>query len=217
MSGDSGGVGPLPVRLAAARKQSNQPGITSWHCFSAAGHYDPENLGFGALIGLDEHVIDPGAGFTWHAHRGVEILSWVLEGRLRHEDDAGRVEFLEPGSVLHQSTGSGIRHSERNASTSRPLRLVQLTVLGEVGAPRCVRTSMPVLLPGLGLLQVLTGATEIRLPSAFLHVTRGAFTSGANRLEPGDSLELRTIVALTGEGELLLWNPDAANGENASA
>ncbi|MEO6886525.1 MAG: pirin family protein [Jatrophihabitantaceae bacterium] len=205
------------VHRAAERTQTSQPGITSWHCFSAGEHYDPENLGFGSLIGLDEHLIEPGAGFTSHAHRGVEILSWVLEGALRHQDESGRVEIIEPGSVLHQSTGSGIGHSESNASTSDPLRLVQLTLLGEVGAPRCVTVAPPVLLPGIGLLEVLPGKAELELPSAYLYVTRGAFSIAGNPLEPGDSLRLRATMALAGDGEILVWTSGTAIKDKSNA
>jgi redox-sensitive bicupin YhaK (pirin superfamily) len=190
---------------AADRFETVTDTITSWHCFSAGGHYDPQRIAFGPLTGVDEHLLAPGAGFDWHAHRSVEILSWVLEGTLRHEDDSGRVELLGPGEVLRQSTGSGIRHSERNASDTEPLRLVQVTLLGGTGTPSVSRTRPPLLVPGAGLFDVLTGKTELELSSAFLYVTRGSFNITGHALEPGYSVQIARTMQVSGGGELLVW------------
>ena len=195
----------ITVTPAAERFETVTDSITSWHCFSAGAHFDEARVGYGPLVGLDEHLVAPGAGFDWHAHRGVEILSWVLDGTLRHEDDTGRVELLGPGELLHQSTGSGIRHAETNASDSEPLRFVQLTVLGGTGAPRCERARPPLLVPGAGLVDVLSGKTELELSSALLYVTRGSFNVTGHSLVPGDSAQLSRTLQLSGSGELLLW------------
>lgn len=114
---------------AGDRYVTNQPGIRSWHAFSAGGHYDPANLSFGPVIGCDEHLVEPGYGFDWHAHRGVVIVSWVLSGTLRHEDDGGAELVVPAGELLVQSTGDGIRHRETNASDAVTLCFVQLTLL----------------------------------------------------------------------------------------
>lgn len=193
------------VQPAENRFETVQPGIVTRHCFSAGSHYDADNVAFGSLVGLDDHAVEPGSGFASHSHRDVEILSWVLDGTLRHEDDAGRVELVVPGSVLHQSTGSGVRHSEVNASSTEPLRFVQLTLLGDARAPRCTLAEPPILVAGIGLLAVLTSKTELELSSAFLHVTRGSFNITKNRLEPGDSVRISRTTTLYGEGELLVW------------
>lgn len=111
-----------------------QPGIESWHRFSAGSYYDPDNVSFGPIIGFDEHRVDPGAGFDEHGHRGVHILSWVLDGELRHQDADGRVLYVPPGRLLVQSAGGGIRHSETNASTEKPLRFLQIILLREAPA-----------------------------------------------------------------------------------
>jgi quercetin 2,3-dioxygenase len=195
------------VEPADARFESVQAGIVTRHCFSAGAHYDADRIGFGSLVGLDEHVVEPGAGFAEHAHRGVEILSWVLDGVLRHEDAEGRVELVTPGAVLRQATGSGIRHSEANASADEPLRFLQLTVLSDADEPTCRVTEPPVLIAGAGLLAVLTGKTELELSSAYLHATRGSFNITKNLLEPGDSLRIARTTTLSGSGELLLWTP----------
>ncbi|MBE7190496.1 pirin family protein [Jatrophihabitans endophyticus] len=132
------------IRRAADRFVSRQPGIESWHAFSAGAHYDAANLSFGPVIGCDEHVVAPGAGFDWHAHRGVVIVSWVLSGTLRHEDDGGAELDLPAGELLVQSTGSGIRHRETNGS-DEPLRFVQTTLLLDLDR-RVGRPTPPVLI-----------------------------------------------------------------------
>lgn len=189
-------------------------GVTTRHLFSAGAHYDPDRIAFGALTGLDEHLLDAGAGFDWHPHRGVEILSWVLDGTLRHEDDAGRAELVGPGEVLHQSTGSGVRHREWNASGTEPLRFVQLTLIGAAGEPRCSRATPPLLVPGTGLFDVLSGKTELELSSALLYVARGSFNVTAMVLEPGDSVQLARTIQVSGGGELLVWTSGSRNDES---
>lgn len=123
------------------RYETVQPGIHTLHTFSAGAHYDPDNVAFGPIIGLDEHTVDPGAGFDWHAHRGVHIASWILKGTLRHQDSNGEERLVTPGVLLVQSTGDGIRHRETNASDTEQLRFVQVTVLGD--GPVSVHTATP--------------------------------------------------------------------------
>lgn len=116
------------------RAGHGQPGVRTWHEFSAGAHYDPDDVGHGPVIGCDVHLVEPGAGFDWHPHRGVHILSWVLSGALRHEGSDGTVRVVRPGTVLVQPTGRGIRHRETNASATDPLRLLQLTLLDDATA-----------------------------------------------------------------------------------
>jgi redox-sensitive bicupin YhaK (pirin superfamily) len=140
--------------------RTDQPGIVSHHVFSAGPHYDPDNLSFGPVIACDLHEVGPGAGFEWHGHRGVVIVSWVLTGTLRHEDSAGGVTTVPPGRVLMQSTGDGIRHRETNASEVDPLRFVQTTLL--VDSPRSVVLDRPPLaLPGGAVFRVQSAADPV--------------------------------------------------------
>jgi len=120
---------------AADRGVSEEPGIQSLHSFSAGAHYDPENVAFGALIGVDEHRLDPGAGFDRHPHRGVAIVTWVLDGALRHEDSTGAVQVVEPGVAAVQITGRGVHHVEANASATAPVHFVQTTLLCDDDEP----------------------------------------------------------------------------------
>jgi hypothetical protein len=188
----------------AQRYRTAQPGILTRHCFSAGAHYDPGNTAFGPVVGVDEHVVEPGAGFASHAHRGVEILTWVIDGALRHEDDSGRAELVEPGTVLHQVSGSGIRHSELNASSTHPLRFVQTTLLGDEVSPRCTRAETPVTL-GAGTFAVVRGPARLDGPHVHLYVARGRFTVAGRALEPGGSLRATDeSLDVTGAGELLV-------------
>lgn len=124
------------VYRAGDRFVTEHDGITSYHCFSAGPHYDPDRVAFGPLVGVDEHHVAPGAGFDWHAHRGVTIVSWVLDGSLRHEDAAGP-RLVTPGELFVQHAGDGLRHREWNASDSVALRFVQTTVLAATATKAC--------------------------------------------------------------------------------
>ncbi len=132
------------------RFHTMQSGIETWHALSAGAHYDPDHLSFGPVVGLDEHLVEPGAGFDWHAHRGVHIVSWVLEGTLRHEGSDGIERVVAPGELFVQSTGDGIRHRETNASDLEALRFVQVTILAD-GPVRVWSASPPVTVAGVSI------------------------------------------------------------------
>src|SRR5437773_6415182 len=158
----------IELRRAAQRFRTRQPGIESWHSLSAGAHYDPANVSFGALVGVDEHLVDPGAGFDWHMHNGVRIVSYVLAGTLRHEDMAGVTE-VGTGEVLPQEATSATRHAERNASRTEPLRIVQMTVLAGRAAT----------------FELMTAPRRIEAPRAYVFAV-GAVVMGESVLRPGD-------------------------------
>ena len=174
---------------AADRYRSSHGGVESWHCFSAGAHYDPGNVSHGALVGCDEHLVAPSAGFDWHAHRGVDILSWVLEGALHHEDDRGADVVIGAGEEFRQSAGDGIRHRETNPSAYLPLRLVQMTVLPDAGAR----------------FAVWREAAQTRASWWHAFVARGAWRVEGVELLPGDSVRGRDTMTASGCGELLVW------------
>ena len=198
----------IEVRPAAARFETVQPGITTRHCFSAGAHYDPDNTGFGPLIAVDEHVVAPGAGFGWHRHHGVEIVSWVLAGTLRHEDSSARVTLIGPGTVQYQSAGWGIEHAERNASDSEPLRFVQMMLLGGVASPGYLLGTSP-LAVGEGDFAVRNPVEPIELAAAaYLHlfIARGSVRAAGKTLRTGDSARIRDEpLIVEGDGEILVW------------
>lgn len=101
---------------------------TNWH-FSFADYYDPANMNWGALRVFNDDVIQPGQGFGAHPHRDMEIVTYVLEGKLKHWDNQGNSGVLRPGEVQVMSAGTGIVHSEYNHSKVHPVHLLQLWIL----------------------------------------------------------------------------------------
>lgn len=198
----------IDIRRAATRFETFQPGITTRHCFSSGAHYEPANTAFGTLIAVDDYVFAPGAGFARHAHRGVEIVSWVLDGTLRHEAASGRVELIGPGTVLYQSAGSGIDHAAYNASDTDGLRCVQIELLGRVATPG-YRLCVPPLPVGGGEFTVLAPVEAVELDAAaYLHlfISRGTVAAAGQTLETGDSARVRNVaITVEGDGEILVW------------
>lgn len=119
----------ITLRPSAERGHADHGWLDARHSFSFADYVDPRWMGFGPLRVLNQDRIAPGTGFGLHGHRDMEIVTWVLDGALRHEDSLGHGAELRPGTVQLMSAGSGIRHSEANASDSEPLELLQMWVL----------------------------------------------------------------------------------------
>lgn len=123
-------VHPLPtleVRRAADRTTTTAPGVVTRHSFSFGRHYDPANTGHGLLVAHNDERVLPGHGFAAHPHRDVEIVTWVVSGTLRHEDEHGGRQTVGAGSVQVLSAGSGVRHAEGNHAEAGPdLRFVQM-------------------------------------------------------------------------------------------
>ncbi|MGH3670411.1 MAG: pirin family protein [Pseudonocardiaceae bacterium] len=106
----------IDVRRAGARKRTALEWLDSWHSFSFGRHFDPANTHFGLLLVNNDDVVHAGMGFETHPHRDMEIVTWVLEGSLVHEDSAGHVGIIYPGLAQRMSAGTGIDHSEKNNS-----------------------------------------------------------------------------------------------------
>jgi redox-sensitive bicupin YhaK (pirin superfamily) len=104
---------------------------THWH-FSFDDYYDPENISFGPLRVFNDDVIRGGGGFPMHPHREMEIVTYLIEGELEHRDSMGNVGRIAPGEIQRMSAGTGVRHSEYNASDKKPLHLVQLWIIPAV-------------------------------------------------------------------------------------
>src|ERR1700674_5793994 len=104
---------------------------TNWH-FSFDHYHDPSNMSFGPLRVFNDDVIAPAGGFPFHAHREMEIVTYVIEGAVEHRDDMGNVGVIRPGEIQRMSAGTGVRHSEYNPSKKDPLRLLQVCITPSV-------------------------------------------------------------------------------------
>ncbi|WP_428342794.1 pirin family protein [Mycobacterium sp.] len=122
----------MPASVQILRAADRAVTTTSWlhsrHSFSFGDHYDPGNTHHGVLLVSNDDVVAAGAGFDTHPHRDMEIVTWVLDGSLAHRDSAGNSGVIYPGLAQRMSAGSGITHSERNDSVTKPVRFVQMWV-----------------------------------------------------------------------------------------
>lgn len=126
----------IDIRRSAQRGRTRLPWLDSRHTFSFGQYYDPDHMGFRALRVINDDRVDPGQGFATHPHQDMEIITYVLDGALEHQDSLGNGSVIRPGEVQRMSAGTGIRHSEFNASREDPVHLLQIWIEpGRYGLP----------------------------------------------------------------------------------
>jgi quercetin 2,3-dioxygenase len=193
--------------------------LDSYHTFSFGGFQDPTRMGYAALRVINEDRIVPGSGFGEHAHADMDIITLVLSGQLQHKDTLGNVATVSPGEVQLMSAGSGIRHSEMNASDVNPAHFLQIWMIPDKtgGAPTYQQAPLPIA-DEAGSWQLLAAGegqdapvhllsdsriwiaspregAHMAVPSAadrkmFLHIIAGLANVDGERLGSGDALQI---------------------------
>jgi hypothetical protein len=231
-------VSTFEIRRGADRARTRTEWLDSAHSFAFGPHYDPDNTGFGLLVAHNCDVLQPGPGYPVHAHRDIEILTWVVAGTLAHSERDGTPTVIPAGQLHYLSAGSGIRHTEFSAD-DQPVQVVQMWLTpDEFGLPptSCLLQPGDRLASG-ELVEVASGAAagqdgvlRIRQRAAALSVARlpaGAtmplpaarylhvyLTAGSGTFETGDGQVLGVLAAgdalrITGDDDALRITDDA--------
>ena len=211
------------------RGETNLGWLHSRHSFSFGGYQDPKRRGFRALRVLNDDIVLPGAGFGEHGHRDMEIISWVLEGGLAHRDSTGTSGVIRPGDLQVMTAGSGIRHSEMNASTAERVHFLQIWIepsergvepsYGQKSFPSDQRQGRWQLVASpdgsggsmrigqyvsLSIADLVSGGRiDVHVPRArygYLHVAIGKVQVGETTLNAGDAISFDGEAVVSIEG-----------------
>ena len=213
----------LQIRKSNERGYADHGWLKSFHTFSFAGYHDPEHMGFGSLRVINEDRVLPGSGFGTHGHRDMEIISYVLEGALAHEDNMGNGSSIVPGDVQRMSAGKGVLHSEFNHSKDGETHFLQIWIEPNVtgirpsyeqkhfdaaskrGRLRLIASgdardgSVLIHQDASVYAALLDGAERIEhkidvARKAYVHVARGALTVNGQPLRAGDALKASGVT-----------------------
>lgn len=215
----------LTVRKSEDRGKGEHGWLSARHSFSFGDYRDPRFQGFRDLLVINEDRIAPGGGFPTHGHENMEIVTYIVEGTLAHKDSTGTGAIIHPGDAQRMSAGSGIRHSEYNASKDVPVHLLQIWITpGQKGlAPGYEQAALPPLTgkPQLDLVgapvggavtvhqdvrlwrAVIPAGTSLTVPLAndrhgWVQVVKGSGTINSSGVAAGDG------IAAVGERELVI-------------
>jgi len=212
------------IRPAADRGRAQLGWLDSHHTFSFGEYYDPGHMGVSVLRVINDDRVAPGAGFGSHGHRDMEILSYVLEGELKHRDSMGNIKRIPAGDFQIMSAGTGVVHSEYNASTSDPVHFLQIWLMpNTLGVkPRYNQRAFPRIPGGTAILHADAEGTmpvysDARLwryigdtawaldlvgSRVYVHGVAGTVTVNGHRVNEGDGIALDTSsVKMTGNSE----------------
>lgn len=208
----------VEVRKSEDRGHANLGWLDSYHTFSFGDYFDSTQVGFGPLRVINEDWIAPGTGFGTHAHRDMEIITYVLEGELGHKDSMGNGSVIRPGNVQRMSAGTGIRHSEFNHSAEQKTHLLQIWIepnvfgvepgyeeknfdtaqkrgkLCLVASPDGYDGSVTIHQDARLYVGLFDGTEHARISipqgrRAYLHLARGAISVNGIALKAGDALK----------------------------
>lgn len=221
------------IRKSDSRGKANFGWLQSKHSFSFGNYYDKNHMGVSVLRVINDDLVMPGKGFGEHGHRDMEIISYVLEGALKHEDSTGNKYVVPAGDVQRMSAGRGVMHSEFNASTQEKVKFLQIwiqpNVLGiEPSYEQKAITQKGPLTPLVnpkgenGALSINQDASLSRLilkknkrftvntenRVGYLHIIKGQLLAGDHKLSAGDgfSVEPEQAVELVADSTIeALW------------
>jgi redox-sensitive bicupin YhaK (pirin superfamily) len=211
----------MKIRRSTERGHAQHGWLDSHHTFSFADYYDPKAMGFRALRVINEDRVIAGVGFPTHAHRDMEIISYVLEGSLSHQDSIGTNGVIKPGDVQRMSAGTGVRHSEFNGSKEEGVHFLQIWIVPDraghepsyeqknfsdaekrgklrlVASPNGQNGSVSIHQDArlyAGLFDAGEKATYELKPGrgAWVHVVRGELTVNGDKLLAGDAAAIET-------------------------
>jgi hypothetical protein len=217
----------INIRRAAERGHADHGWLESRHTFSFADYHDPRHMGFGPLRVINEDRVQPGQGFGTHSHRDMEIISYVLDGALAHEDSIGNGSVIRPGAVQRMSAGTGVRHSEFNASKTDVVHFLQIWFIPERnGLPPSYEERTYSDDEKLGRLRLVAQDVDLYVAvlrageelahtprpdrKIWIQVARGAVTVNDEPLSVGDGAALvdeeRVVIGAGADAEILLFD-----------
>jgi redox-sensitive bicupin YhaK (pirin superfamily) len=226
----------ITIRRADERGHADHGWLNTYHTFSFADYHDPAHMGFRSLRVINEDRVKAGVGFGTHAHRDMEIVSYVLEGTLAHRDSMGTGSLIRPGEVQRMSAGTGVTHSEMNPSDDEGVHFLQIWILPEqrgiapgyeqkkfedderrgnlrLVASRDGREGSVTIHQDAAIYNVILDGHSVSHtfgPNRYgwLQVVRGNATINGQELQTSDgaAIENESAVTITGTGEVLLFD-----------